>query len=309
VFQPPPVSVPGPRPAPAPLYRAVTGKITDVSPHVLTVGDPGGERRFALTADAKAWRGSTLEPAALSPGDEAIIRLVPSRSDVADRIWAGIGRVTGRIVSCDSDRIVVAEGSIKRQQTVVIPQRASGRIEVRFPNLKPGYLVDLLGIRRKGYLEGLIPAATSQPPFHIERARAPRANSGGGDVISGSAIWHDPGDEPYGVLGLSYPAIDPAAGCAEDADADDLSDMSHAYRKLPYLAIGSTLNVRNECTEMTLTLPVTGCAPMTRGFNDHCVACRLSPRGRVADLTVASFVALGGELEDGCFNATLTIGR
>ena len=48
---------------------------------------------------------------------------------------------------------------------------------------------------------------------------------------------------------------------------------------------------------------------MARLFNDRCVACANSPRGRVADLTVASFVALGGELEDGCFSATLTIGR
>ncbi len=53
----------------------------------------------------------------------------------------------------------------------------------------------------------------------------------------------------------------------------------------------------------------TSCAPVARLFNDHCVACRISPRGRVADLTVASFVALGGDLEAGCFHATLTIGR
>ena len=43
-------------------------------------------------------------------------------------------------------------------------------------------------------------------------------------------------------------------------------------------------------------------------FNDRCVTCGTSPRSRVADLTQASFVALGGELERGCFNATITIG-
>jgi hypothetical protein len=48
---------------------------------------------------------------------------------------------------------------------------------------------------------------------------------------------------------------------------------------------------------------------MARLFNARCVACAPSPRGRVADLTVASFVALGGDLEAGCFSATLTIGR
>ena len=43
-----------------------------------------------------------------------------------------------------------------------------------------------------------------------------------------------------------------------------------------------------------------------RQFCDRCVKCGTSPKGRVADLTVAAFVELGGNLEDGCFNATLT---
>src|SRR5215813_2262104 len=41
-------------PAPANLYRTVTGRIIDVSPHVIAIGDDGGERRFALTASATA---------------------------------------------------------------------------------------------------------------------------------------------------------------------------------------------------------------------------------------------------------------
>ena len=45
---------------------------------------------------------------------------------------------------------------------------------------------------------------------------------------------------------------------------------------------------------------------MAREFCDRCVECGTSPKGRVADLTMAAFVGLGGNLEDGCFNATLT---
>jgi hypothetical protein len=78
---------------------------------------------------------------------------------------------------------------------------------------------------------------------------------------------------------------------------------------MPYLAVGSRLLIRNDCTGSSCTLPVTGCAAVGRLFNDRCVTCGTSPRGRVADLTLASFVALGGELERGCFNATITIGR
>ncbi|HUZ54330.1 MAG TPA: hypothetical protein VMU94_17620 [Streptosporangiaceae bacterium] len=295
--------------APASLYRAVTGQIIDVSPHVIAIGDAGGERRFALTADATAWRGSPLEPSALSSGDEAVIRLVPSQPGVADRVWANIGRVTGTIMVRDEDRLIVAEGATKKLQTVIIPARTKVRVQVRFPNLQPGYLIDIIGIRRRGHLEGLLPA-TPQPNYRSDLIH--REHQAGGrlsETITGSATWHDSADEPYGVLGVSYPAVDPAAGCLEDSMAGFGPGEAPAFRDLPYLAVGTALNVRNECTGISCTLPVTGCAPMARLFNDRCVACANSPRGRVADLTMASFVALGGELEDGCFSATLTIGR
>jgi hypothetical protein len=293
------------------IYRTVTGQITDVSPHLITIGGTAGERRFALTAGAKAWRGFTLEPSALRPGDEAVIRLLPSRPNVADRIWANIGRVTGTVLNADAERLLVAEGAT-RQRIVVIPPQARERIQVRFPNLKPGYLVDLIGMQRRDYLEALIPASISQPPYRgdLDHVPAPSTEtSRASESISGPAVWHDPGDEPYGVLGVSYPAIDPSARCAEDQADPDPDHGQAPARALPYLAIGTALNVRNECTGISWTLPITSCAPVARLFNDHCVACRISPRGRVADLTVASFVALGGDLEAGCFHATLTIGR
>ena len=291
------------------LYRAVTGHIIDVSPQVIAIGDAGGERRFALTADATAWRGGPLEPSALSSGDEAVIRLLPSQPGVADRVWADIGRVTGTIMVRDQDRLIVAEGANRKLQTVIIPARSRVRVQVRFPNLQPGYLIDIIGIRRRDHLEGLLPA-TPQPTYRSDLVQ--REDHAGGrlsETITGSATWHDSADEPYGVLGVSYPAIDPSAGCLEDSMAGFGPGEAPAFRDLPYLAVGTALNVRNECTGISCTLPVTGCAPMARLFNDRCVACANSPRGRIADLTVASFVALGGELEDGCFSATLTIGR
>ncbi|HWF80996.1 MAG TPA: hypothetical protein VN695_10455 [Streptosporangiaceae bacterium] len=291
------------------VYRTATGTITDISPHFITIGDGASKRRLALTADATAWRGEPLEPSALTPGDEAVIRIVPSRSAIADRVWANIGRVCGTIVESDSDRLLVAECAMRPPKTVVISPLASVRIKVRLPNLKPGYLVDIIGVRRRGVLQGLI-ATSPQPPYRSDHL-PPHARTGGRlpDAITGSAVWHDPADEPYGVLGVFYPAVEPGAGCAEDAAAKVAPGQAQAYRELPYLSIGSALHVKNECTNIGRTLPVTGCAPTARLFNDHCVACKTSPRGRIADLTLASFVALGGELEQGCFNATLTIGR
>jgi hypothetical protein len=54
-------------------------------------------------------------------------------------------------------------------------------------------------------------------------------------------------------------------------------------------------------------LPVTSASPTARLFCDRSTACGPSARGRVADLTLASFVELGGELDKGSFNATIRI--
>jgi hypothetical protein len=55
-------------------------------------------------------------------------------------------------------------------------------------------------------------------------------------------------------------------------------------------------------------VPVTSCGATARLFCDRCVTCGTSRKGRIADLTMTAFVELGGALEVGCFNATMTIG-
>jgi hypothetical protein len=289
------------------LARTVSGTVLDVSPHVLVLGEAGSEQRFTLTPDAIAWRGSLIEPAALRPDDNVVVRLHPGSRNVADRIWANIGRVTGIIADRVGTTLVVSEGGTREPQVITIQPRALGRIQVRFPTLEPGYLVDVIGLRDRNReeLDGLIPA-TSQPAYPADRLPAPPLVSGHvADAISGSATWHEPRDEPPGILGVAYPALDPETGCAEDA----VLGARHGFTRMPYLAIGSVLRVRNDCTARECLVPVTGCAAIARLFNDRCVTCGTSPRGRVADLTLASFIALGGELERGCFNATITIGE
>ena len=287
------------------LPRTVTGTIEDISPHVLILRDDARERRFSLPADAVAWRGAAVDPVALKTGDHAVVRLRPSGRNVADRIWANIGRVTGIIMDQAGETILVDEGATRPPQVVVLQPSTRGRILVRFPNLEPGYLIDVIGLRRGDEMVALVPA-TSQPAYPAYRLPAPPLVSGRvPDAISGSATWHEPRDEPAGVLGVSYPALDPEAGCAEDS----ATSIRQGVTRMPYLAIGSVLHIKNDCTATDCLVPVTGCAPIARLFNDRCVTCGTSPRARVADLTLASFIALGGELERGCFNATITIGQ
>jgi hypothetical protein len=282
-----------------PLLRVVTGQVLDASPQVLVIGTSEGEERFALAADARAWRGERTAPAAIRAGDQAVVRRHRSGREVADRIWANIGRVTGTIVQRHGRTLLVAQGG--GHQAVMIGKRAAGRIQVRFPRLEPGYLVDLIGIRRDGYLEGLVPA-TSQPTYRADHVPTPPLVNGHvPTAISGAAMWHEPGDEPDGLTGAAYPAIDPQN--AADAGAAGSGCVS-----LPYLSVGSVLRVRNDCTGLSRVLPVLGPADTARQFCDRSVSCGPSPRGRIVDLTVTSFAELGGELDEGNVNVTIEIG-
>jgi hypothetical protein len=294
----------GDDPVPGRVPRTVTGRVLDVSPHVLVIENGDAEERFALTADARAWRGDRTDPAAVKVGDHAVVRRHRSGREVADRIWANIGRVTGTITARDGETLVVDRGDGTGRQILVIAGRAAGRIQVRFPRLRPGYLVDIIGVRHDGYLEGLVPA-TSQPAYRADHVPSPALVSGHvPGSISGAAVWHEPDGEPDGLLGTCYPAIDrphaaPLGRAGQRASAGCVS--------LPYLSAGSRLRVRNDCTARCLDLPVIGPAPAARLFCDRSVVCGPSPRGRIADLTLAGFVELGGELDEGNFNATIEI--
>jgi len=351
------------------VTHAVIGTVLDVSPHVLVLQTAAGEERLTLAASTAAWRGGTVPPAALRQGDKAIVKRNYSRATVADRIWAEIGRVTGTIVERDAGTLLVDEGTEKGRKILVIPPYAAGRIQVRFPRLQPGYLIDVIGLRRPGFVEGLIPA-TSQPPYRADHPPSPPMVSGHIPAsISGTATWHEAGEEPEDLLGVAYPALDPETGCeghdrarpgeaaASPAGAACANggrhtrvaggapvsgvlgeapyvaaasghhaghcggDLRDAERyavdphlagpgcvRLPYLSLGSVLRVRNDCGQRARDLPVTGCGAAARLFCDRCVTCGTSPRGRVADLTISAFVDLGGDLDRGCFNATITIG-
>jgi len=309
--------VPGDPPGTTLVYTVI-GKILDVSPHVLVLETDAGEQRFPVSASATAWRGGPVAPAALRQGDHAIVRRDKPGSLVVERIWAETGRVTGTIIERDGPAtLLVDEGPAKGRRIVIVGAGAAGRIQVRFPRLEPGYLVDVIGLRHDGFLEALIPA-TAQPPYHAGHPPAPPMVSGHvPDALSGTAVWHEPGEEPAGLLGLAYPALDPETSCERtratiacegDLHAVDPHTTGAGCVRLPYLSVGSTLRLRNDCSGRARSLPVTGCGATARLFCDRCVACGTSRKGRIADLTMAAFIELGGDLEAGCFNATMTIG-
>jgi hypothetical protein len=301
------------------LVYTVTGRILDVSPQILVLHTALGEQRFPLAASAEAWRGGPISPAALRRGDRAIVRRRLPGGPVVDRIWAEVGRVTGTIIErAGPASLLVDEGPAKGRRIVMIAPEATRRIQVRFPRLEPGYLIDVIGLTHDGFLMALIPA-TSQPPYRAGHAPAPPMVSGHiPDPVSGTAVWHEPGEEPEHLLGLAYPALDPETSCEHgtfvspsysgDRHAVDPHATGPGCVRLPYLSVGSMLRLRNDCSERIRTIPVTSCGAMARLFCDRCVTCGTSRRGRIADLTMASFVELGGALEVGCFNATMMIG-
>ena len=256
----------------------------------------------AWQTTAAAWRAGRCEPTALRPGEPVIARMKPGHRDVADKVWASIGRVTGTIVATDGRDLLVDEGASKPRQLVAISPRAANSVAVRFPRLDPGNLIDVIGVRRGAVLEALVPATAQPAALATPLSPAATAHKTVPVKISGPAVWHEPHQpaEHPADRGVCYPAIDPVAGCTEPLMA------GHGTIVMPYLALGSLLHVRNDCNRTSQVLPVTGCGAVSRLFHDRCLECGTSPRGRIADLTMASFVELGGDLERGCFNATIT---
>src|SRR6201994_2070573 len=168
------LSAPGTYAVNSSATHAVIGTVLDVSPHILVLQTAAGEERLTLAASTAAWRGGPVAPAALKQGDRAIVKRNYVRNAVADRIWAEIGRVTGTIVERDAGTLLVDEGTEQGRKILVIPEQASGRIQVRFPRLQPGYLVDVIGLRPPGFVEGPIPAP-SPPPVRAAPAAEPAA--------------------------------------------------------------------------------------------------------------------------------------
>jgi hypothetical protein len=298
---------------PASGRTSIIGRILDVSPHIIVLRAEGGERRLAISPRTVAWRGSVVPSAALRGGEMVIVRHLPGK-DTAEHIWAQIGRVTGTIIEAVGRELLVDEGPTRRgRQIVRIEPESFRRIQVRFPRLEPGYLIDVIGTRQQGYLRASTPA-TAQPPYRADHPPAAPLLSGRLPApASGTAVWHEPGEEPPDLLGLAYPALDPDTDCEHTAGETagpyvvDPHAAGPGCVRLPYLSVGSAVQVRNLCSDHATVLPVTSCGAAARLFCDRCVQCGTSPRGRIADLTMTAFVELGGNLEDGCFNATVAM--
>ncbi|MEV5413600.1 hypothetical protein AB0K60_32820 [Thermopolyspora sp. NPDC052614] len=312
----------GPVPGGDPAPGVVTGEIRDVSPHLLVVENAeGDEIRLVVAPWATAWCGSDMAPADVPRGARAIIRTAGGHGRVADRIWVDISRFTGKILKVRGTRDLTVDldcGPHRGRRTIRIPYRASGRIQVRHPRLEPGYLFDAIGTLGRGEPTALLPAA-SQPAYRAEATPVPPLTDDGpasthssGPVsdpvsapmygaapkISGSAVWSDVFDDDE--RGAAYPML-------ERADAE-CERAGTTCAPLPYLAMGSALAVDNVCTNRSAVVPIVACGCVAGRFCDRCVECGTSPRGRIVELSPASFVELGGELTRGCFNARIVLG-
>ncbi|WP_084962779.1 hypothetical protein [Thermoactinospora rubra] len=300
VFGRPP-SVPGPDPASGDPLRAVIGEILDVSPHVITVGtEEGAEERLVIAPWAKAWRGTELPPADVPVGSRVTMR-TRREGRVVEHLWADITRATGVIRSVEGRKDLTVEldcGPHRGRRTVMIPYRATGRLRVRHPYLEPGFLFDAIGVREDGVTKALLPA-TSQPPYPARSVPPPPPAYGGVQSrISGTVVWSDVFDS--GERGAAYPMVERSdAGCP-DAEVSCVG--------LPYLAIGSLLAVHNVCGNRSGNVPIVACGCVAGRFCDRCVECDTGARGRIAELSPAAFVELGGELAKGCFNARVGLG-
>jgi hypothetical protein len=296
------VQDPGPVSSEGELLHSVTGEILDVSPHLIVIDTPEGrEERLIIAPWATAWRGEAVSPADLPLGSNVIIRALRA-GRVVERIWADVTRMTGVIQSIGTDAkdrtVELYCGPHRGQRTIVIPYGASGRLRVRHPQFEPGYLFDAIGIRENGVTHARLPA-TSQPPYRWTAVPPPPPGySGVQSRISGTATWSDAFD--FDEQGAAYPMLERSDTTCDEAGV--------SCAGLPYLSLGSMLNVRNVCAGRTSVLPIVACGCMAGRFCDRCLECGTSPRGRIVELSPTSFVELGGDLTNGCFNVRLGLG-
>ncbi|MCO6010055.1 hypothetical protein NE236_34310 [Actinoallomurus purpureus] len=279
--------------------RAIEGVIADASPHVLvlTLAD-GSQVRLPMSASVSIWYDGRAELAALRPGRHVVVRPAGAGGLAAERVWVDIARVTGVITKRVGEVFEVDAGPHRGHLTVTVPEHALRRVQVRHPRLEPGALLDVIGVRRDHKVIGLRPARTSPQPSPHAVAPPSRRSGTSARVLRGTATWYD---DPDGVRGAAYPALDPhgaGGGCGAGPAA-----------RLPYLSLGSELRVRNECTGLEAHVPVIECGCLAARFCDRCVRCGTSPRGRVIELSRSAFVDLGGDLDAGCFNVTVRVDR
>jgi hypothetical protein len=294
-------------PEPTPLgHRVARGVVVSANARILCLAVPGGEEHFMYDRSTVFWRGGEVGPGELRAGDDAVVLRVPGGHPIAARVWAQAARATGVIVSRDGDTLEIDPGHGRPRQTVVLPYRASGRISVRHPRLEPGYVFDAVGVWWEGVVRAVRPA-TTQPPYPLGATPHRPPTRRRATTLSGVATWYDPAwgrsshvDPRAHVDGIAYPALDPVGH-------DGPCDRRTSCVPLPLLSTGATLSLRNDCTHEAAALPVVDCAAADSWLCDLCSSCGGQSAGRLASLTMTGFVALGGRLEDGCFNATVTV--
>jgi hypothetical protein len=294
-----------------PSPRAVEGRIVDATPHLLVLWGPScdaddadgadghREYRVPLTERTSVWHGGRAGTEALQPGREAVVRPT-SDGLAADRIWVDITRVNGTILSVTQRRerhgavhlVEVDQGPHRPHVRVAIPPENLGKILVRHPLMLPGQLFDVIA-RQSWDGPVAVQPGTAQPAPLISPPPGPEDG-----LLRGTATWC-----PVPGRGAVYPRLEPLG------DSGGCPDAPEPCAELPYLSLGSALEIRNDCTGRSADLDVVECGCNAALFCDRCVECGTSPRGRLVELTRASFVELGGNLDAGCFNATLAVNR
>ncbi|MEU3019876.1 hypothetical protein ABZ635_21060 [Nocardiopsis sp. NPDC007018] len=294
-------------PEPTPVHhRVARGVVVDATSYMLCVATAAGEERFLYERVTSFWRGGEVMPGELRPGDDVVVRCSHDGRLVAERVWAQAARATGVITDREGDCLSIDPGHGRPRLSVVLPYRSSGRIGVRHPRLEPGYLFDAVGVWRNGEVEAVRPV-TTQPPYPLGSTPRRPPTREYSTTVSGIATWYDPAwgrashlDPRAVAAGAAYPALDRVGhgdGC----------DRRTSCVPLPLLSTGATLSLRNDCTGDTAVVPVVDCAAADSWLCDLCPSCGSQSAGRLASLTMTSFVALGGRLEAGCFNATMTV--
>lgn len=302
-----------------PEDTVIRGVLVDARSHLLVVATAAGEERLLLCEESRCWRGGPCAPTELRAGEQVVVRRSATSRWTAAGVWAELGRVSGVIVARDGEALHVDAGHARGVWPVRIPEHAAARIADRLPRLEPGFLFDAVGRWRDGALEALTPA-TRQPghpaaQLTLRRRGSPPGPGGQRQVngsVAGLVTWFDPilgrsalADPLAVTAGAAYPALDSAGDCGERCD------RVRGCAPLPLLSIGMTLRlspVAEQDPPPPVDVPIVCCGSQAGYF------CDAEPdipagRGRIAELTLASFLAMGGSPLRGGLGARMAVPR